>query len=144
MDIGAYRQARSSIPHKIPLLNLLFESCHRLKVHLCTPACVMSSEFACEVVMNFYQLSFCDFDVIIIVLKAILSIISKIFQTDRIQRSYRNKFTTHYICKNADLNLILVEATTNINFFMESWGWGEGGVCLTWFYCKGENNVSMS
>ena len=68
-----------------------------------------------------YQLSFRDFDVIVV--KAISSIISKIFETDQIQKSYRKKFTTRYICKNADLNLILVEATTNINLFMESWGW---------------------
>lgn len=69
-------------------------------------------------------------------MKAILSIISKIFQTDRIQRSYGKKFSTHYICKNADLNLILVEATTNINLFMESWGWG--GYAWPGFTVKGK------
>ena len=58
VNIGAYRQARSSIPHKIPLLNVLFESCHRLKVHLCIPACVMSSEFACEVAIKFLSAQF--------------------------------------------------------------------------------------
>ena len=58
VDIGAYRQARSSIPHKIPLLNLLFESCYRFQIHLCIPACVMSSEFANEVVMKFLSAQF--------------------------------------------------------------------------------------
>ena len=38
------------------------------------------------------------------VFKTILSI-QKIFQSDQIQRSYREKFTAHYTCRNADLNL---------------------------------------
>ena len=38
---------------------------------------------------------------------------SNIFQSDWIQRSYREKLTDHYACKNADLNLRLVAATSN-------------------------------
>ena len=37
----------------------------------------------------------------------------KDFQSDQIQRSSRKIFTTHYACRNADLNLTPVTGTTN-------------------------------
>ena len=52
---------------------------------------------------------------------------SKIFQSDRKQRSQREKFTAHYSCKNADLNLRLVALMSNrfifqiIDSLMQSW-----------------------
>ena len=49
----------------------------------------------------------------------------KIFLSDWIQRSYCKILTPHYACRNADLNLILVVATTNAGFIFqlsESWG----------------------
>ena len=42
---------------------------------------------------------------------------SKIFQSDRKQTSQREKFTAHYSCKNADLNLRLVALMSNDSFF---------------------------
>ena len=53
---------------------------------------------------------------------------SKIFQSDRKQRSHREKFTAHCTCRNADLNLRLVVAMSNrfifqiISSLMQSWG----------------------
>ena len=52
---------------------------------------------------------------------------SKIFQSDRKQRSQREKFTAHYSCKNADLNLRLVALMSTrfifqiIDSLMQSW-----------------------
>ena len=56
----------------------------RFQIHFCIPPYVMSSEFTREVVMKFL----------------------------RIQRSYRVKKAYH-ACRNADLNLKLVAATTD-------------------------------
>ena len=53
---------------------------------------------------------------------------SKIFQSDWKQRSQCEKFTAHYACRNADLNLRLVVAVSNrfifqiIDSLMQSWG----------------------
>ena len=61
---------------------------------------------------------------------------SKIFQSDRKQRSQREKFTAHYSCKNADLNFTLVALMSNrfifqiIDSLMQSWR-----VCLTFLDC---------
>ena len=38
---------------------------------------------------------------------------SKIFQSDRIQRTYCKKFAIQHVCRNTDLNLILISATNN-------------------------------
>ena len=60
----------------------------------------------------------------------------KHFQSDQIQRSSPKIFTTHYVCRNANLNLILVSGTTNgfifqiINSLIESWGGGGGTLDL--------------
>ena len=58
----------------------------------------------------FCHLSFLEFDVNP---KAILSIFSKIFESDQVQRSHCKKFTAHYTCRNADLycTCILVAVT---------------------------------
>ena len=53
------------------------------------------------------QLSFLEFDVNVSFNH------SKLFQSDRIQRSCSEKFTAHYACRNADLNWRLVAATAN-------------------------------
>ena len=57
----------------------------------------MSSEFTREVVMKFQPLIFLKFDVN--VFKAILFISSK-------------KFTAHYACRNADLNVAMTNGFT--------------------------------
>ena len=84
---------------------------------------VMNSEFTPEVVMKFLPAQFSW-----IWCKCLQNdfIHSKIFQSDRIQRSYDEKFTAHHRSRNADLNLRLVAATTNgfifqmINSLMQS------------------------
>ena len=78
----------------------------------------MRSEFTREVVMKFQPLIFLKFDVN--VFKAILFISSK-------------KFTAHYACRNADLNVTMTNGFTLhiIDLLMESCG-----VCLTWLDCK--------
>ena len=51
----------------------------------------------------------------------------EIFQSDQIQRSSRKIFTAQCECKNADLNLSLLDGTTNgfilqiINSLIEPW-----------------------
>ena len=78
----------------------------------------MSSEFTREVVMKFQPLIFLKFDVN--VFKAILFISSK-------------KFTAHYACRNADLNVAMTNGfiCQIIDLLMESCG-----VYLTWLDCK--------
>ena len=78
----------------------------------------MSSEFTGEVVMKFQPLIFLKFDVN--VFKAILFISSK-------------KFTAHYACRNADLNVAMTNGFTFhiVDLLMESCG-----VYLTWLDCK--------
>ena len=106
-------------------IKMEFVASCRFQIHLCTSACVMSSEFTREVVMRFLPAQFSW-----IWCKCLQSnsIHSKIFQSDRIQGRYRKKYTAHYACRNADLNLMLVGATTNgfifqiIDSLMESWG----------------------
>ena len=97
----------------------------RIPIHLCIPVWVTSSEFAREVhvVMKLPPAQFCfgsNF------------VHSKIL-ADPIQRGYRKKLTAPYACRNADLNLIVVAATTKgFNFrikksVMVSWaGRGRG------------------
>ena len=95
---------------------------------------VMNSEFTPEVVMKFLPAQFSW-----IWCKCLQNdfIHSKIFQSDRIQRSYDEKFTAHHRIRNADLNLRLVAATTNgfifqmINSLMQS-----REVCLPCLDCK--------
>ena len=107
----------------------------RIPIHLCIPVWVTSSEFAREVhvVMKLPPVQFCfgsNF------------VHSKIL-ADPIQRGYRKKLTAPYACRNADLNLIVVAATTKgFNFRIKKisngilGGEGEGaGVSLTWFDC---------
>ena len=105
----------------------------RFQIHVCIPSCVMSSEFTHKLVMtNLYQLCFLAFDVN--VFKEILSIPTFF---NLIEYREVNNFTTHYAYNNADLNLILVAATTNrfifhvINSLTESMG-----VCLIWRDCN--------
>ena len=105
----------------------------RFQIHVCIPSCVMSSEFTHKLVMtNLYQLCFLAFDVN--VFKEILSTTTFF---NLIEYREVNNFTTHYASNNADLNLILVAATTNrfifqiINSLTESMG-----VCLIWRDCK--------
>ena len=76
----------------------------RIPIHLCIPVWVTSTEFAREVhvVMKLPPAQFCfgsNF------------VHSKIL-ADPIQRGYRKKLTAPYACRNADLNLIVVAATT--------------------------------
>ena len=82
-----------------------------LKIHLCIPACVMSSEFTREVVMKFLPAQFSAW----IWCKCLQGTFthSKIFLSDRIKRSYRKNVIACYACRNADLNLKMVAATTN-------------------------------
>ena len=47
-----YSQARSSVPPKIVLFESWIRNC-RFQIHLCIPACVISSEFTREVIMKF-------------------------------------------------------------------------------------------
>ena len=61
----------------------------------------------------------------------------KDFLSHQIQRSSCKIFTTHYVCRNADLNLTLATGTTNrfifqiTNSLIDPWG-----VCLTCRDCK--------
>ena len=98
-------------------MNLSIVSC-RFQIHLCIPACVMSSEFTCDVVMKFQPLIFLEFDVN--VFTAILFISSK-------------KITARYECRNADLNVAMTNGFIFqiIDLLMESLG-----VYLTWLVCK--------
>ena len=97
----------------------------RFQIHPCIPACVVSSEFTRKVVMKFLSAQFSR-----IWCWCVRSnfVHSKIFQSDRIHWSYGKKIPAHYACRNADLNLILVEATTSrsnirmINSLKDSWG----------------------
>ena len=62
---------------------------------------------------------------------------SKIYQHDQIQRRYRTIFTTHYACRNADVNLICLQQRLTDSFcqtidsLMASMG-----VRLTWLDCN--------
>jgi len=70
---------------------------------------------------------------------------SQISQSERLLKSYHEKLTAHYTCRNADLNFILVLAMTNgltfqiINSLMKSWR----GVCLTCLDCKTQSATEL-
>ena len=97
----------------------------RIPIHLCIPVWVTSSEFAREVhvVMKLPPVQFCFGS----------NFVHSRILADPIQRGYRKKLTAPYACRNADLNLIVVAATTKgFNFrikksVMVSWaGRGRG------------------
>ena len=103
-----------ALPPKSPLMNLLFESwtvgsC-RFQIHLCILGCVMSREFTRETVMKFLLPHFSW-----IWCKTLRSIFfhSKIFNLTKYKDVLVEKFTSHYACRNANLNLTLVTGTTN-------------------------------
>ena len=97
-----------------PLMNLLFESwtfgsC-RFQIHLCILGCVMSREFTRETVLKFLPPHFPW-----IWCKTLRSIFfhSKIFNLTKYRDVLVKKFTAHYACRNANLNLTPVTGTTN-------------------------------
>ena len=103
-----------ALPPKSPLMNLLFESwtvgsC-RFQIHLCILGCVMSREFTRVTVMKFLLPHFSW-----IWCKTLRSIFfhSKIFNLTKYKDALVEKFTSHYACRNANLNLTLVTGTTN-------------------------------
>ena len=103
-----------ALPPKSPLMNLLFESwtvgsC-RFQIYLCILGCVMSREFTRETVMKFLLPHFSW-----IWCKTLRSIFfhSKIFNLTKYKDVLVEKFTSHYACRNANLNLTLVTGTTN-------------------------------
>ena len=111
-------QARSSIPSKRPLMNLLLESWirwYRFHIHLCIPACVMSSEFTGKVVMKFippqYSWNWCK------CVQSNYFLPIKDFQIwpNKEKLSYKN--AAHHACRNADVNSILGATTTNRYIF---------------------------
>ena len=87
----------------------------------------MSNEF----IRNFCQLKLLKFDVN--VFKAILSI-QRIFN---LTKYWEVVAKIHYLCRSADLNLILVPATTNRFIFqIINWSMKYMGVLLSWCGCK--------
>ena len=87
----------------------------------------MSNEFT----QNFCQLKLLKFDVN--VFKAILSI-QRIFN---LTKYWEVVAKIHYLCRSADLNLILVAAMTNrLIFQIINWSMKYMGVLLTWCGCK--------
>ena len=94
-----YSQPRSSVPPKIPLMNLLFESwiCwfFWFQIHLCILACVISCKFACEAVTKFLPAQFSWIDVNVLWKFYPM----KDFQSAQTQRTSRNIFTAHYACR---------------------------------------------
>ena len=101
-------------PPKSPLMNLLLESwtvgsC-RFQIHLCILGCVMSREFTRETVMKFLLPHFSW-----VWCKSLRSnfLDSKIFNLTKYRDVVVEKFTFHYACRNANLNLTLVTGTTN-------------------------------
>ena len=108
-------QGRSSVPPQDCINEFIIRRLNLSVIVDCTPAYVMNSDFTPEVVMKFLPAQFsrmwckCQQNNFIH---------SKIFQSDRIQRSYHKKFTAYYTCRNADLNLRLVAATTTCNGFI--------------------------
>ena len=120
-----YGQARSSVPLKIPLMNLLFYlfiihiiesigSC-RFQIHLCILACVMGCELPREAVMKFGP---AQFPWIWYKCLRSNSFHSKIFNLTRYRQVLVEIFTAHYTCRNADLNLTLKlqEQLTDLTF----------------------------
>ena len=104
------------LPPKSPLMNLLFESwtvghgsC-RFQIHPCILGCVMSLVFTRETVMKFLLPHFPW-----IWCKSLRSnfLDSKIFNLTKYRDVVVEKFTSHYACRNANLNLTLVTGTTN-------------------------------
>ena len=62
---------------------------------------------------------------------------SKIYQHDQIQRRYRTIFTTHYACRNADVNLICLQQRLTDSFFQTSDSLMKSmRVRLTWLDCN--------
>ena len=87
----------------------------------------MSNEF----MQNFCQLKLLKLDVN--VFKAILSI-QRIFN---LTKYWEVVAKIHYLCRSADLNLILVAAMTNRFIFqIINWSMKYMGVLLTWCGCK--------
>ena len=68
------------------------------------------SEFTREVLMKFLPAQFSRIDVN--VFKAVLDI-QRFFNLTEYREVIVKKFTARYLCRNEDLNLILVAATTN-------------------------------
>ena len=74
----------------------------------------MSSELKHKIVIKFPELSFLKFDVN--VFETVLSI-PRYFNLVEYREVIVKKFTVHYTCRNAELNLILVAARTKGLYF---------------------------
>ena len=113
--ISDYTQARSSVPSKMPLMFLLFESwtvgsC-RFEIHLCVHSCMRNEPW---IHTRFsYEISTSSVSLDLMEMSSKTFNPFKDFQSDQMQRSSLKIFTAHYAYRNADLNLTPVTGTTN-------------------------------